>query len=285
MPDPSRVHPFAAADPSLDVFLRLTDVQARTVREPAEGVYIAEGLKVVRRALVAGHRPLVALATARWVPDLEATLPADVPIHQGTEDELKAVTGYRVHRGGLVCFARPDDPGLEPITSGARRLVVLENLKEHTNVGAIVRSARALGIEGAVLSPDCADPLYRRAVKVSMGTVFDLPWTRAAHWPSALGALTEAGFVLAALTPRADARDLAELASDPPQRLAWVLGTEGTGLEPATLTRCPVSVRIPMTPGVDSLNVAAAAAIAFHATSIVPARTASGAGAPPTVGA
>jgi tRNA G18 (ribose-2'-O)-methylase SpoU len=284
MPDPGSVRPFVATDASLDVFLRLTDVQARAVREPAEGVYIAEGLKVVRRALAAGHRPLVALATARWVPDLVAALPAEVPIHQGTEDELKTLTGYRVHRGGLVCFARPDDPGLEPIASRARRLVLLENLKEHTNVGAIVRSARALGIEGAVLSPDCADPLYRRAVKVSMGTVFDLPWTRAAHWPSALDAVADSGFVLAALTPGPDAMDLAELAAAPPQRLAWVLGTEGSGLDPSTLARCAVSVRIPMTPGVDSLNVAAAAAIAFYATSFVPARTASAAGVPPTVG-
>jgi tRNA G18 (ribose-2'-O)-methylase SpoU len=263
-PSPS-IRPARLDDPALTVFVGLTDVQARQVSEPAQGIYIAEGLKVITRAVRAGHRPLRALSTARWVDGLLDVLPGDVPLHVGDEALLRALTGYRVHRGALVCFARPVDPGVATITRAARRIVLMEDLKEHTNVGAVVRSAAAMGIDAVVVSPSCADPLYRRAVKVSMGTVFDLPWSRSLAWNDDLDRLVADGFTVAALTPSADAVDLRELSADPPARLAWILGTEGAGISEATVTRCAMSVRIPMRAGVDSLNVAAAAAVAFFA--------------------
>jgi tRNA G18 (ribose-2'-O)-methylase SpoU len=255
-----------ADDPALSVFLRLTDVEVRRISEPRDGIYIAEGLKVITRAADAGHRPLVALTTSRWIAGLAAALPADVPIHVGDESLVQSITGYRVHRGALVAFARPADPGLTRLLSGTRRLAVLEDLKEHTNVGAVVRSAAAFGIEGIVVSPDCADPLYRRAVKVSMGTVFTTHWTRATRWPHDLERIRDAGFRLAALTPDDDAESLptfVEAMSEQP--IAWLLGTEGPGLSPAARDLATDRVRIPMQAGVDSLNVGAAAAVAFYA--------------------
>jgi tRNA G18 (ribose-2'-O)-methylase SpoU len=258
-------HPVDLDDPALAPFVGLTDLQARTLSEPEQGLYIAEGLKVVERALRAGHRPLRALCAPRWFDGMRSTLPVHIPIHVGEEEELRNLTGYRVHRGALVAFARPENPGVAALAARARRLVLLEDLKEHTNVGAVVRSAAAFGIDALFVSPSCADPLYRRAVKVSMGTVFDLPWSRSSDWQADLELLQHEGFALAALTPDPAALDLRDLAADPPERLAWVLGTEGPGLTQDTRQRCTVQVRIPMAPGVDSLNVAAAAAVAFFA--------------------
>jgi tRNA G18 (ribose-2'-O)-methylase SpoU len=257
--------PVRLDDPELVPFVGLTDVQARTLNEPAQGIYIAEGLKVVQRALRAGHRPLRALCTPRWLEGMHQVLPTQTPIHVADEETVRTLTGYRVHRGALVAFARPADPGTATLATEARRLVLLEELKEHTNVGAVVRSAAAFGVDGLIVSPGCADPLYRRAVKVSMGTVFDLPWARSEHWATDLELLRELGFTLAALTPDPAAVDLRDLAGEAPERLAWMLGTEGPGLSAETLEQCSLRVRIPMQPGVDSLNVAAAAAVAFFA--------------------
>lgn len=252
-------------DPALHVFTDLTDLGTRTLREPAEGVYIAEGLKVVRRAIEAGHHPLRALTTARWVAGMEDVLGDGVPIHVGDETMLKEITGYRVHRGALVAFARPVNPEVHALIVGARQIVVLEDLKEHANVGSIVRSAAAFGLDALVVSPHCADPLYRRSVKVSMGTVFSLPWCRARNWPEDLDGIAESGFRIAALTPRADAPALPDFVASTSEPIAWILGTEGPGVSEAALTRCTDRVRIPMRDGVDSLNVGSAAAVAFYA--------------------
>lgn len=261
-----RVRLAQAGDPALSVFVDLTDLEARTLREPAEGIYVAEGLKVIRRALAAGHQPLVALTGQRWLSGMLELLPAETPIHQGDEALLKAITGYRVHRGALVAFVRPLDRGLHATLDDARTVVVLEDLKEHVNVGSIVRSAAAFGVDALVLSPQSADPLYRRALKVSMGTVFTLPWCRALNWPDDLEAMKERGFRVAALTPHAGATPLADFVASTTAPIAWVFGTEGLGLTQAAIERCTDLVRIPMRPGVDSLNVGAAAAVAFYAS-------------------
>ncbi len=257
-------------DPALGVFFDLTDVQARRLSEPASGIYIAEGIKVIERAVRAGHRPITALTTARWVTGLSSTLPSDVTIHVGDEELIRSITGYRVHRGALVAFARPIDPGLGALLESSRRLVILEDVKEHTNVGAIVRAAAAFGIEGLIVSPDCADPLYRRSVKVAMGTVFATPWTRSVSWAQDLERVRSAGFRLAALTPADDAQSLPDFVRDAAgSPIAWMLGTEGDGLSPVAQRLATDRVRIPMRAGVDSLNVGSAAAVAFYATALL----------------
>jgi tRNA G18 (ribose-2'-O)-methylase SpoU len=245
----------------------LTDVEARRLAEPAMGIFIAEGAKVIDRAVAAGHRPLIAVTTERWLPGLERVLPAAVPIHLASDDAMRSLTGYRVHRGALVAFERPADRGMSAVTADARRLVVMEDLKEHTNVGAIARSAAALDVDALVVSPECADPLYRRAIKTSMGATLELPFTRCRTWPHDLAALRSEGWVVAALTPAAHAEPLDDFAVHPPERLAWLIGTEGSGLSQQALDQVEVQVRIPMRHrlGVDSLNAAAAAAIACYA--------------------
>jgi tRNA G18 (ribose-2'-O)-methylase SpoU len=256
--------PLVVGDPDLAVFTDLTDVALRTVREPADGVFIAEGLKVITRAMAAGMRPLHALTTQRWVDGLLGAT-GTIPVIVGTEDELLAVTGYRVHRGALVAFERPVDPGLAAIARDATRLVLLEDLKEHANVGTIVRSAAAFGLHGLVVSPKCADPLYRRSVKVAMGTVFTMPWTRSDEWGQTLRQVKALGFRLAALTPAQDATDLRTFTPRGDERIAMIFGTEGPGVSASTLAACDLRLRIPMREGVDSLNVGAAAAVAAYA--------------------
>lgn len=248
-------------DPALAVFTGLTDQAVRTLSEPADGIFIAEGLKVITRAVEAGMVPLSALTTGRWQDGVRAVA-GDIPITVGTEAEVQELTGYRVHRGALVAFARPADPGLAAVAAQARNLFVLEDLKEHANVGTIMRCAAAFGIDGMVISPACADPLYRRSIKVAMGTVFAIPWTRSGDWPTTLTQLRAHGFTLAALTPAADATDIRTVQRSDHERIALVLGTEGPGLQDATLEACDLRLRIPMSGGVDSLNVGAAAAVA-----------------------
>lgn len=273
------VIPLAAPDDErLADYLHLTDVALRSRHEPAKGLYIAESSTVLARALEAGHRPRSVLLAPRWLPDVEAMLAdalgdgaADVPVFVAERAVLEAVTGFHVHRGALAAMHRPTLPPVETVLAGARRVAVLEDVVDHTNVGAIIRSCAALGVDAVLVTPRCADPLYRRAVRVSMGTVFQVPWTRIDPWPGGVAALRAAGFVTAALALSDDAITLDELAADLPERLALVLGTEGDGLAPATLAAADAVVRIPMAAGVDSLNVAAASAVAFWATRPVPA--------------
>jgi tRNA G18 (ribose-2'-O)-methylase SpoU len=257
------------ADPRLGDYLGLTDVALRSRQEPERGLYLAESEKVIRRALDAGHRPRSLLLAERWLEPM-ADLVTSVavtgaPVWTGEPAVLEAITGFHVHRGAIASMHRPELRPVRDVVAGARRVVVLEDVVDHTNVGAVIRSAAAIGADAVLVTPRCADPLYRRAVRVSMGTVFQVPWTRIAPWPDAVDELRGAGFVVAALTLTPDAVDLDSLAADPPGRLALVLGTEGDGLSAAATRRADVAVRIPMAGGVDSLNVAAAAAVALWA--------------------
>jgi tRNA G18 (ribose-2'-O)-methylase SpoU len=257
----------APRDPRLGDYLRLTDVALRRVKEPAEGLFIAEGEKVIRRALAAGYPLRSLLLEEKWLEGLaDVVAAAGVPVYVVARDVLDAATGYAVHRGALAAMSRTELPAPADLVEGASRLAVLEDVNDHTNVGAIFRAAAGLGVDGVLLSPRCADPLYRRAVKVSMGAVFALPYARLDSWRSGLDLLRDAGFTTVALTPGDGSLTLAELADQQRPRLALLLGAEGTGLRPATIADADVSVRIPMARGVDSLNVAAAAAVAFYAT-------------------
>ncbi len=250
-------------------YLRLTDVALRRVLEPREGLYLAESEKVIRRALAAGHRMRSVLMAPRWVTDLadlvDLAVGQGVPVYVASPAVIQEMTGFHLHRGALASMHRPALPESEEVLAGARRVAVLEDIVDHTNVGAVFRSAAALGVDAVLVTPRCADPLYRRSVRVSMGTVFQVPWTRIPDWPASLERLREAGFTVAALALSEDAVALDELAADPPDRLALVLGTEGDGLSPRTVATSDVVVRIPMAAGVDSLNVAAASAVAFWA--------------------
>ena len=247
-------------DPRVRDFTALTDVAARSVREPAEGLFIAEGAKVIVRALAAGYRPRSVLTEPKWLPDLAASLEGSgAEVLLASPDVLRAVTGYRVHRGALASFERRPLPPPSALLAAARFVVVLVDLVDHTNVGAIFRNAAALGADAVLVTPGCADPLYRRSVKVSMGTVLAVPWTRTGADPLA----DLAGFTTIALTPAPDALDVDDVAPDTDRR-AVLLGTEGDGLSEAVAARADRRVRIPMSGGVDSLNVAAASAIALH---------------------
>ncbi|HET7311365.1 MAG TPA: RNA methyltransferase [Mycobacteriales bacterium] len=194
-----------------------------------------------------------------------AGLIADVeaPVYSAPYDVLRELTGFHVHRGALASFDRKPLPAVEQVVADARRIAVLEDMVSHTNLGAVFRCAAALGMDAVVLSPSCADPLYRRSIRVSMGEVFAVPYARADGWPGAVEDLRSAGWRIAALTPAADAVRLDDLQVDEEERVAMLLGTEGAGLSDTAMSRADLRVRIPMAGGVDSLNVAAAAAIAF----------------------
>ncbi len=269
-PAPSRVTPIDGPDDERLVdYVGLTDVAMRRRHEPEAGLYLAESDKVIRRAMAAGHRPRSLLLSYKWLEPLselvDAVLATGAPVYVGSEPLLREITGFHVHRGALASMHRPLLPAVGDVLRDARRVLVLEDVVDHTNVGAIIRSAAGLAVDAVLVTPRCADPLYRRAVRVSMGTVFQVPWTRLADWPLGAEQLRSAGFVIAALALAPDALTLDELAADPPQRLALVLGTEGDGLSSAALAAADVTVRIPMAGGVDSLNVAAAAAVAAWA--------------------
>nr|WP_066642560.1 RNA methyltransferase [Serinicoccus hydrothermalis] len=256
-------------DPRVRDYFRLTDVALRRVLEPAEGLYLAESDKVIRRALAAGHRMRSLLLTPRWAAELTElvgpALAAGTPVYVGTASVIEEMTGFHLHRGAIAAMHRPELPDVAQVVDGARRVAVLEDVVDHTNVGAAFRSAAALGVDAVLVTPRCADPLYRRAVRVSMGTVFQVPWTRIDPWPGGVESLRGLGFTVAALALADDAVSLEDLEADPPDRLALVLGTEGDGLSPRTVESADVTVRIPMGGGVDSLNVAAASAVAFWA--------------------
>jgi tRNA G18 (ribose-2'-O)-methylase SpoU len=256
-------------DPAVADYVGLTDVALRSRREPELGLYLAESEKVIRRALAAGHAPRSLLLSDRWLEPLAALVgavaAAGAPVLVGSEPVLEQITGFHVHRGAIASMHRPALPDLAAVLAGARRVIVLEDVVDHTNVGAVFRSVAGIGADAVLVSPRCADPLYRRAVRVSMGTVFQVPWTTLTPWPAALAGLREAGFTVAALALGADAMTLDALEADPPERLALVLGTEGDGLSRSALAEADLAVRIPMAAGVDSLNVAAAAAVALWA--------------------
>jgi tRNA G18 (ribose-2'-O)-methylase SpoU len=255
-------------DDRLADYVSLRDVELRKSLEADQGFFVAEGEKVVRRAIAAGLPVRSFLMARRWLGSLrpELDVAGDVPCYVVSETVAEQVTGFHVHRGALATLQRPPLPPVEQVIGAARRIVVLEDIVDHTNVGAIFRSAAALGVEGVLLSPRCADPLYRRSVKVAMGAVFSVPWTRLPSWYDALPALSKAGFTTVALTPAADAVDLAELARRRDvSKLCIVVGSEGSGLSGRWLNSADVRVTIPMSNGVDSLNVAAATAIAFYA--------------------
>ncbi len=258
----------AASDAVAD-YARLTDVSLRSAHEPAAGLYIAESAKVISRAIRAGHRPRSVLMEEKWLGGLEAALaPFDIPVHLADPEQLEAITGYRVHRGALAAFERPVLPDPAALLAGARRIVVLEDIVDHTNVGAIFRSVAALGADAVFVTPRCADPLYRRSVRVSMGTVFQVPWTRLPEWTDAAALLHAHGFSIAALALAEGAVSLRELAAAAPERLALVFGAEGDGLSRSALDAADRVVTIPMAHGVDSLNVAAAAAVVLYALAV-----------------
>jgi tRNA G18 (ribose-2'-O)-methylase SpoU len=258
----------AASDAVAD-YAGLTDVGGGRAHQPAPGRDIAESAQVSRRAIGAGHRPRSVLMEEKWLPGLAAVLePFDIPVHLAEPEQLEAITGYRVHRGALAAFERPRLPEPGQLLADARRVVVLEDIVDHTNVGAIFRSVAALGAVAVLVTPRCADPLYRRSVRVSMGTVFQVPWTRLPEWPEAARMLRAHGFSTAALALADDAVSLRDLAADPPERLALVFGAEGDGLSARALEAADRVVTIPMAHGVDSLNVAAAAAVVLYALAV-----------------
>ena len=259
------------AAPELDVYARLTEAQLRNRLEPDKGVFIAESPKVIATALDAGYEPLSLLMERRHIEgDAQPILArcGEIPVYTAERETLARLTGFELTRGVLCAMRRPRLPSVEEVCARARRVAVLEGIVDHTNVGAIFRSAAALGIDAVLVTPTCCDPFYRRAVRVSMGTVFQVPWARigedAADWPQkGVERLHALGFRTAAmaLTDNSVRIDDAQLAAEP--RLAIVLGTEGDGLSPRTIAACDYTVKIPMAHGVNSLNVAAASAVAF----------------------
>lgn len=251
-------------DDRLRDYTRLTDVVLRRLTEPADGLYIAESTKVVERALSAGHLPRSVLLQERWLDEIVPLVERfDIPVFVGDQDVLERVTGFVMHRGALASMHRPPLRPVAEVLAGARRVVVLEDIVDHTNVGAIFRSAAGLGADAVLVTPRCADPLYRRSVRVSMGAVLQVPWTRLPDWPDGADELRGAGFEIAALALTPDAVDLGEYAASAPDRVALLLGTEGDGLSRAALAGADRTVTIPMAHGVDSLNVAAASAVAL----------------------
>lgn len=257
--------------PELDIYARLTQAQLRSRLEPEKGIFIAESPKVIARALDAGYTPLSLLMERRQIigPAAEIlTRCGDAPVYTADRGTLASLTGFELTRGVLCAFRRPLPRSVEEVCRNARRVAVLEGIVDSTNVGAIFRSAAALNMDAVLITPSCCDPLCRRAVRVSMGTVFQVPWTRigseARVWPhDGLSALHDAGFSCAAMALTDDSVSLDDPVLRKIDRLAIFMGTEGAGLGAKTIAGCDHAVRIPMAHGVDSLNVAAASAVAF----------------------
>ena len=281
MPNLIEITDFSA--PELDIYARLNENQLLNRHEPEKGIFIAESPKVIERALGAGYRPLSLLMERRHAEGQARDVIArcgDIPVYTAEFDVLTQLTGFALTRGVLCAMRRTPLPSVESVCAGARRIAVLENVMNPTNVGAIFRSAAALNMDAVLLTPACSNPLYRRAIRVSMGTVFQIPWTylgkeeapsgknnaekKRPGWPQpGLSLLKSFGFRTAAmaLSEQSIPLDDPRLAAE--EKLAILLGTEGDGLAPATLADCDYTVRIPMYHGVDSLNVAAASAVAF----------------------
>lgn len=265
-------------DERLVDYTGLTDVALRRRLEPERGLFIAESNNVIGRALRAGHRPRSFLMSEKWLASMRPVIAGapgadgaddggpDVPVFIAEESVLKAVTGYHVHRGALAAMHRPELRTVRDVVAGASRVAVFDGMVDHTNLGAAFRSAAALGVEAILITPTSADPLYRRSVRVSMGTVFQVPWTRVETWPQGIEEARALGYTVAALALSEDSISLEEYVEEGHERSAFVFGPEGHGLSTEVLDAADRVVRIPMAAGVDSLNVGAAAAVVFYAT-------------------
>lgn len=284
------IHLDSIDDERVYAYTNLTEIQLRNKLEPSKGLFIAESPKVIDRALAAGREPISLLVEEPWIDGMSETFSfidehwgVDVPVYVASPEQLKSLTGYRLHRGALAAMKRWPLPSVEEVCRGARRIAVMENIVDHTNVGALMRSAAALDVDAVLVTPSCGDPLYRRAARVSMGTVFQIPWTRIGgddkkYWPfEGMGELHDLGFTTVAMALQDDSISLDELVrrlnnspeqSDHISKLALIFGTEGDGLSRRTISRADLTVKIPMSHGVDSLNVAASSAVAFYSTAI-----------------
>ena len=253
--------------PELDVYARLTEAQLLNRFEPAKGMFIAESPKVIHRALDGGCQPVSMLMERKDIEGSAAEILRrcpEIPVYTADEDLLCNLTGYHLTRGVLCAMRRPQLPTLEEICRTANRIVILENVQNPTNVGAIFRSAAALGMDAVLLTPGCSNPLYRRSARVSMGTVFQIPWTFTGPWPEeGLEQLNALGFRTAAMALSDNSVSIDDPALMAEEKLAILMGSEGDGLTEQTIARCDYTVKIPMYHGVDSLNVAAASAVAF----------------------
>ena len=279
-----------AEDERVGDYRNLTDVGLRKRLEPEAGLFMAESHQVIARAVAAGYQARSVLTTPRWLEAVgDLPLPADATVLVADEDLVNAITGYRVHRGALAAMARRPLPTIEEVVRDAQRhpvkeaadhtqvsglkshtqgsrIAIFEDIVDHTNLGAGFRSAAALGVGAVLVTPECADPLYRRSVRVSMGAVFDVPWTRVRSWPGDIVVLKSLGYTVVAMTPGEGSSDLDQFDAKTHPHLALVLGTEGAGVTAGARTMADFRLRIPMAGGVDSLNVAAAAAVTFYAT-------------------
>ena len=277
------------ADERVAAYTNLTEIQLRNRLEPERGLFIAESPKVIDRALAAGREPISLLVEEPWIEGMSQTFDVvdkrwgtDIPVYVASPEQLRQLTGYRLHRGALSAMRRWPLPSVEETCRDARRVAVMENIVDHTNVGALMRSAAALDVDAVLVTPSCGDPLYRRAARVSMGTVFQIPWTRIGgddkhFWPRrGLEELRSLGFTTVAMALSDDSISLDELtrrlnnspeSADHIDKLALIFGTEGDGLSRHTIAGADLTVKIPMSHGVDSLNVAASSAVAFYATS------------------
>lgn len=276
-------------DERVAAYTNLTEIQLRNRFEPERGLFIAESPKVIDRALAAGREPISLLVEEPWIEGMSQTFDVvdkrwgtDIPVYVASPEQLRQLTGYRLHRGALSAMRRWPLPSVEETCRDARRVAVMENIVDHTNVGALMRSAAALDVDAVLVTPSCGDPLYRRAARVSMGTVFQIPWTRIGgddkhFWPRrGLEELRSLGFTTVAMALSDDSISLDELtrrlnnspeSADHIDKLALIFGTEGDGLSRHTIAGADLTVKIPMSHGVDSLNVAASSAVAFYATS------------------
>ena len=276
-------------DERVAAYMNLTEIQLRNRLEPERGLFIAESPKVIDRALAAGREPISLLVEEPWIEGMSQTFDVvdkrwgtDIPVYVASPEQLRQLTGYRLHRGALSAMRRWPLPSVEETCRDARRVAVMENIVDHTNVGALMRSAAALDVDAVLVTPSCGDPLYRRAARVSMGTVFQIPWTRIGgddthFWPRrGLDELRSLGFPTVAMALSDDSISLDELtrrlnnspeSADHIDKLALIFGTEGDGLSRHTIAGADLTVKIPMSHGVDSLNVAASSAVAFYATS------------------
>ena len=264
MPNVIEITDFSA--PELDVYARLTEAQLLNRFEPAKGLFIAESPKVIHRALDGGCVPVSMLMERKDIDGSAAEILArcpEIPVYTADEDLLCKLTGYHLTRGVLCAMRRPQLPSLEEICEKAKRIVILENVQNPTNVGAIFRSAAALGMDAVLLTPGCSNPLYRRSARVSMGTVFQIPWTFTGQWPADMERLKALGFKTAAMALSDNSVSIDDPNLMAEEKLAILMGSEGDGLTNETIAACDYTVKIPMYHGVDSLNVAAASAVAF----------------------